>query len=87
MLPSPMTLDWARRLLAHETDATIQPVQAESPAILVYEKLRQGLCPLVGVDGFQVVAARALNLTRSNVSSLGAAQITAEGELRGFWRS
>ncbi len=84
MLPSPMTLDWARRLLAHETDATIQPVQAESPAILVYEKLRQGLCPLVGVDGFQVVAARALNLTQSNVSSLGAAQITAEGELRGF---
>ncbi len=84
MLPSPMTLDWARRLLAHETDVTIQPVQAESPAILVYEKLREGLCPLVGVDGFQVVAARALNLTQSNVSSLGAVQITAEGELRGF---
>jgi hypothetical protein len=84
MLPPTKMRDWARHLLAHETDAATDPALTESPAILVYEKLRRDLSPLVGADGFQVLAARALKLAKANDSRLGAAQITAEGDLRGF---
>jgi len=84
MLPPPKMRDWARHLLARETDAAVPSLQTASPTILVYEKLRQGLCPLVGSDGFQMLAARALTLAKSNVSRPGAAQIAASGELCGF---
>jgi hypothetical protein len=85
MLPAPpMMRDWARHLLAHEADAASTSLRTESPTIFVYEKLRQGLCPLVGVDGFQALAARALKLATSEAPSLGAMQITAEGCLRGI---
>jgi hypothetical protein len=86
MLPPPKMRDWARHLLDRVANAAISPLQAESPTILVYEKLRQGLCPLVGVDGFQMLATRALILAKSTVSRLGTVQITADGDLCGFCR-
>ncbi len=84
MLASPMMRDWARHLLADEADAATTSLQRESPTLLVYEKMRQGLRPLVGVDGFQVLAARALTLAQSEAPRLGAVQVTAEGSLCGF---
>jgi hypothetical protein len=84
MLPPPKMRDWARHLLAGETGAAVPPLQTGSQTILVYQKLRQGLCPLVGADGFQMLATRALMLAKSNVSRLGTAQITRGGELCGF---
>jgi hypothetical protein len=84
MLPPSMMRDWARHLLAHETDADSTLPQTEPPTFLVFEKLRQGLCPLVGVDGFQVLAARALKLAQSEAPRLDAMQVTAEGGLQGL---
>jgi hypothetical protein len=84
MLPQPMMLYRARHLLAYEAVAATTSLQTGSPTFRVYEKLRLQLCPLVGVDGFQVLAARALKLAKSNAPSLGAVQVTAEGCLRGF---
>lgn len=87
MLPPPMMRDWARLLLVHETDTDSTLPQTESPTFLVFEKLRQGLCPIVGIDGFQVLAARALKLAQSEAPRLGAAQVTAQGYLQGFGES
>jgi len=84
MYPPPMMRDWARHLLAYEADVAATSLQTESPTVLVFEKLRQGLCPLVGVDGFQVLAARALKLARSQAYRLSEVQVTTEGRLRGF---
>jgi hypothetical protein len=82
MLPLPMMRDWARHLLAYEANAAAAAQQTESPTFLVYEKLRAGLCTLVGIDGFQVLAARALQLAQPQAPSLAAMQVTAEGCLR-----
>jgi len=84
MLPPSMMRDWARHLLAYEASATTTSPQTESPTFVVYEKIRERLCPLVGVDGFQVLAARALKLAKSKTPRLDAVQVTAEGCLRGF---
>jgi hypothetical protein len=79
-----MMRDWARHLLAYEAVAATTSLQTGSPTFRVYEKLRLQLYPLVGMDGFQVLAARALKLAKSNAPSLDAVQVTAEGCLRGF---
>ena len=84
MLPPSLMRDWARHLLAYEAVAATTSLQTEPPTVLVYEKLRRRLCPLVGVDGFQVLAARALKLAKSKAPRLGAVRVTAEGCLRGF---
>jgi hypothetical protein len=84
MLPPLMMREWARHLLAYEAVAATTSLQTGSPTFRVYEKLRLQLCPLVGVDGFQVLAARALKLAKSNAPSLAAVHITAVGCLSGF---
>src|ERR1700691_4133900 len=84
MLPPPMVRDWASHLIDYEAVAATTSLQTGSPTFRVYEKLRLRLCPLVGVDGFQVLAARALKLAKSSAPSLGAVNVTAEGCLRGF---
>jgi hypothetical protein len=84
MLPPSMMRDWARHLLAYEASATTASLQTESPTLVVYEQLRERLCPLVGVDGFQVLAARALKLAKSKAPRLDAVQVTTEGCLRGY---
>ena len=84
MLPPLKTLDWARHLLDREAEAAILPLQGGSQTVCVYEKLRHGLCPFVGVDGFQMLATRALMLAKATVPSLATAQITAGGRLCGF---
>ena len=78
------TKDLARSLLAYEAVAGETSEPSESLAVRVCEKLRGPLCALAGVAGYHALLARALTLARSETSSLGALQITADGYLRDF---
>jgi hypothetical protein len=79
-----MMRDWARHLLAFEATADKDSLQTEPPTLLVYEKLRHQLNPLVGVDGFQLLAVRALKLAQSESPLLSKVQVTASGSLLGL---
>jgi hypothetical protein len=59
-------------------------MQTKPATVRVYEKLRRQLGAPVGVDGFQVLASRALVLAKSQSPKLCAVQVTASGELRGL---
>jgi hypothetical protein len=84
MIPSPETLNLARRILAYEA-VEGKPSEPTGPAaILVYEKLRLHLCALAGVAGYQALLSRALTLARAEVPSLGVLQVTADGHLQGL---
>jgi hypothetical protein len=78
------TRDLARSLVASEADASTISLHAEPASVRVYERLRRQLCALVGVDGFQALASRALALARSQSPRLSAVQVTANGALRGL---
>jgi hypothetical protein len=80
----PETRDLARRLLIYETTAGKSSETMESPTHRVYEKLRQSLSAFAGVAGFKSLASRALVLARSEAPGLHAAQIAADGSLRGL---
>jgi hypothetical protein len=84
MLPRQKTRDLARSLVASEADAGTSSLQTGPATVRVYEKLRQQLGSSVGIDGFQVLASRALALAKSESSRLGTVQITADGDLRGL---
>jgi len=84
MLPSETMRDWARYLFAFEADDLDPSGHAEPATFIVFEKLRHQFYPLVGVDGLQVLAARALKLATSDAPELSELYITAEGHLRRF---
>jgi len=83
-MPSPETLDLARRILADETVEDKRSESAEFAAALVNEKLRPRLCALAGVAGYQALLSRALTLARAEAPSLRAVQVTADGYLQGL---
>jgi hypothetical protein len=78
------TRDLARSLIASEADASTISLHAEPASVRVYERLRRQLCALVGVDGFQALASRALALAKSQSPQLSAVRVTANGGLRGL---
>jgi hypothetical protein len=84
MTTPPKMRDLAHRLLAYEAvaDETSEPM--ESPALRVYEKLRQSLGEFVGVAGFRSLASRALTLARPEAPALSAARVTEDGYLQGL---
>lgn len=84
MLPRQKTRDLARSLVASEADTGTTSLQTGPATVRVYERLRRQLGAPVGVDGFQVLASRALALARSESPRLGAVHITANGDLRGL---
>lgn len=84
MLPAEKTRDLARGLVASEAEAGTTTLESEPASVRVYERLRRQLSALVGVDGFQALASRALALATSQSSRLSAVQVSANGELRGF---
>jgi len=84
MLPPQKTRELARRLVASETKASTKSLQTEPATVRVYERLRRQFRAPVGVDGFQVLASRALALAKSESPRLSAVQITANGGLRGL---
>jgi hypothetical protein len=84
MLPPKKTRDLARSLVANEAEANTTSLHTEPATVRVYEKLRRQLASPVGIDGFQVLASRALALAKSQSHRLSAVQVTANGGLRGL---
>lgn len=84
MKTPPKMRDLAQQLLSCEANEgkTSEPV--ENTTLRVYEKLRQSLVGFAGTAGFQSLASRALAMARSEVPSLAAAQVSADGALRGL---
>jgi len=80
---SPETKGLARSLLAYETAAGRSSEPTEPAAARVCEKLRGPLCALAGIAGYRSILARALTLARAEAPSLGALQVTADGNLQG----
>jgi hypothetical protein len=78
------TKDLARSLLAYETAAGTSSQPTEPAAVRVCEKLRGPLCALAGVAGYRSILARALTLARAEAPSLGALQVSADGNLQGL---
>jgi hypothetical protein len=84
MSPPQKTRDLARSLIACEADETTASLHTEAATVRVYERLRRQLAASVGVDGFQVLASRALALAKSESPRLSAVQLMANGGLRGL---
>ncbi|MGO9337351.1 MAG: hypothetical protein ACLPY1_07585 [Terracidiphilus sp.] len=84
VLPPQKTRDLARSLVAGEAEASTTSLRTEPATVRVYERLRRQLGAPVGIDGFQVLASRALALARSESPRLSAVQVTANGDLRGL---
>jgi len=76
--------DLAQRLLSYEASAGSTSASAETATLRVYQKLRHSLGELAGSAGFQALASRALTLARSEVPSLSAVQVGADGNLEGM---
>jgi len=84
MVPPHKMRDMARSLVAFEADASATALQTKPSTARVYERLRRQLSAPVGVDGFQLLASRALILAKSRSPRLRAVQVTASGEMRGL---
>jgi hypothetical protein len=84
MTAPPQMRDLAHCLLAYEAGAGKTSESMESPALRVYEKLRQNLSAFAGVAAFESLAFRALTQAKSETSALGAVQVAADGSLQGL---
>jgi len=84
MIPPQKTRDLARSLVTSEADVSSAGLHTKPATARVYEKLRRQLSAPVGVDGFQVLAFRALALAKSQSPRLSAVHVVASGELRGL---
>ena len=84
MFPPQRTRDLARSLVARDGDENTRTLQLEPATVRVYEDLRRQLGALVGVDGFQVLASRALALAKLESPRLGTVQVMANGSLLGL---
>ena len=80
----PEMRDLAQRLLSYEASAGSTSASAETATLRVYQKLRHSLGELAGSAGFQALASRALTLARSEVPSLSAVHVGADGNLEGM---
>jgi hypothetical protein len=76
--------DLAQRLLTFEVNAGTTSEPGESTVLRVYEKLRLSLGELAGTAAFQSLASRALAMAKSEIPSLRAAQVSADGALKGL---
>ena len=82
MTTLPEMRNLAQRLVSYEAKAG-DPCEPVRPTTLrVYEKLRLRLGELAGVAGFQSLASSALTLARSEVPSLSAVRVAADGKLQ-----
>lgn len=84
MLPAKKTRDWARSLVAREADGGEATPRPQPKTVRVYDRLRRQLGSLMGVDGFQAVASRALALAKAQTSRLEAVRVAANGGLLGL---
>jgi hypothetical protein len=76
--------DLAQQLLTYEANAGKTSEPMESAILRVYERLRQSLSDFAGTAAFQSLAYRSLAMARSEMPSLRAVQIAADGSLKGL---
>ena len=76
--------DLAHRLLAYDAAAGRTSEPMESPALRVYDKLRQNLSVFAGIAGFRSLASRALAQARSEDPGLGEVRVNEDGTLQGL---
>lgn len=74
----------AEQLILYEATAQAGSQLAASAAHRVLEAIRQPLYTLVGVQGYQVLMARALTLAKNKAPILSAVSIRPDGSLLGF---
>jgi hypothetical protein len=85
MSTPPSTIrDFARRLLALESERGVPTVAGGREAVRVCEKLRLPLVRLAGVAGFRSLMSRAVAMAKSEVPSLAAVQVRDDGSLEGL---
>jgi len=77
----------AHRLLTYEAAAAKTSEPMGSPALRVYEKLRQSLSAFAGAAAFESLAFRALTQAKSEAPGLWAVQVAADGYLKGLGKS
>jgi hypothetical protein len=84
MATPPEMRDLAQWLLTYEANAGEVSEPVESTILRVYEKLRQSLSAFAGTAAFHSLASRALAMASSEIPSLRAAQVSADGALNGL---
>jgi hypothetical protein len=84
MMAAPTMRDLAHRLLVYEAGTGKASEPLESPALRVYEKLRQSLSAFAGVAAFQSLAFRALTQAKSEAPGLWPLQVATDGSLQGL---
>jgi hypothetical protein len=81
---TPQMRNFAKRLIADETNEN-GCSEAKTPAVFhVCERLRPHLATLVGNGGFRALLSRALALGKVEVPWLGAVHVRADGALEGL---
>jgi hypothetical protein len=81
---TPQILDFAERLIAYETRGNKSSGTKTPAAFPVCEKLRPHLATLMGNTGFRALLSRALARAETDVPSLRAMQVNADGSLAGL---
>jgi hypothetical protein len=76
--------DLAQRILTYEANAVKTSEPLASTVLRVYEKLRQSLGEFAGTAAFHSLASRALAMASSEIPNLRAAQVSADGALKGL---
>ena len=80
----PEARDLARQLIALEVARDEPPAAGGSAAGRVCEKLRRPLARVAGTEGFRSLMSRAVAVARSEVRSLDAVVVRADGSLEGL---
>lgn len=81
---TPVTRDFAERLVAFETKTARVPRTQAPVAFEVCEKLRPHLATLMGKAGFCALLSRALTLAAAEAPALLAVRVRADGSLGGL---
>ena len=81
---TPQMRDFAERLIACETRGNKSSGTKTPAAFPVCEKLRPHLATLMGNTGFRALLSRALARAETDVPSLRAMQVNADGSLAGL---
>ena len=76
--------DFAKRLIAYETNGNKSSETKAAAVFLVGEKLRLHLTALMGNVGFRALLSRALALVNAEIPWLRAVHVKADGSLEGL---
>lgn len=78
--PTPEFHRLASQLLAHESGGRQEPVELADAGELICRKLRRQLEPLIGPEGFRVLVARALHLTKAEFPFFQTVEVESQSD-------